>query len=174
MNKYILFILINTLVLTTSYAIEPLSNEQLREVLANGIVISSKSTKVEVLNELGTPKEKKISTIRNPHNDKEDTVTSFEYPGITIKFYDHFEHKYPTRLVTISVSDNKYKLPHGLHIGMTKEQLDDLFLKIIDKRTRDRDGRLMHFYQAYDSVHDQLIVTVENGVISAVRWSNWP
>ena len=82
----------------------------------------------------------------NPYNDGKDEVTHYTYPGLEITFYDC---KNPEslwkRIVEIRVSDEKYKLKHGIRVGMPSMSLKNYLRGETAKVGKHRESIMSHF-----------------------------
>lgn len=176
MGKYIylLFAFLSISPFALSAYSAPLSDAQVNDLLSSGLIVNSKDTESQVVNKLGKPQRVKVEKVTNKYSGTKDVVARHFYNGLEITFYEcnNPEGRWKN-IVRIEISSNKYILKYGISVGMKLEDVFDL-LKNREYYMFDSYGMKHYAYQQPDSVHDQIIFAVKDGVVRQVIWSNEP
>jgi len=176
MNKqpFILILLWSIILLPIPTDAKSLNDAEVLDLLHNGFVVPANADEVQVKKQLGQPLQTKTEAVVNFYSDRKDEVTHYTYPGLEITFY---ECKNPEslgkRIVEIKVADEKYKLNHGIRVGMSIDEVDKLF-KGRDRQSWQSEGFNNVSFSMPNSVHDQVNFAVKNNIVKKVIWSNLP
>jgi hypothetical protein len=176
MNKqpFILILLWSIILLPIPADAKSLNDAEVLDLLHNGFVVPTNADEVQVKKQLGQPIQTKTEAVVNPYSDRKDEVTRYIYSGLEITFC---ECKNPEslwkRIVEIKVTDEKYKLNHGIRVGMSIGVVEKLF-KGRDRQSWQSEGFNYGSFSIPNSVHDQVNFAVKNNTVKKVIWSNLP
>lgn len=161
--------------LAVSYAAEPIKYQRRIDDLPwNGVIVSPKGSEKEVLAQLGSPTKKETRPVHNAYFDFEDLLIFYEYPGLTIVFYQ-FAHPNQgwTKLVKVHVKSDRWPLKDGLKVGLRRDLVADILGPFHE--SSQADGKLYWFYFPTDEEpHLQIICVFEEGVLTELVWSHTP
>ncbi len=112
-----------------------------------------------------TLKEDRVEKTPNTHDKNQiDEWHTVSYEGLTVKFY-RSKSAISDLLSTLVVSDKKYEMPLGIHIGDKRDSV----IKILGKPTRDTGSELIYDLP-YASYLEEVTFRFSNNVLKEVQW----
>lgn len=153
---------------------QKLSDEEVYDLLKNGILLNVDYDESQIKAELGEPDKITSGNVSSPYYAEKDLIRNFFYSGLEISFYECKNTSDAwKKIVSIQVSSDKYKLKFGLKVGMPIAQVDQFF-QGCERQSWDSSGINYISFSMPDSVHDQINFAFVNGIVKKIEWSNRP
>jgi hypothetical protein len=146
----------------TAPKVIPLMPDQYEEFIRTGWQPAVPQTEATIIAKFGPPQPVIREPFRNRHVEGQvDSIVELQYPKLRVKLYEMPDSQL---MMQVEISDPKLQVAHGLHVGVTEQQLLEL-LGPPDKKQNDD-----FVYSAHLGAEASVTFGVKNHTVERMEW----